>query len=281
MKIAYCIICHRYTPVLEALVEWLSPDSDLYLHVDAKSALAPFEPLRRRGNVFFVEDRVAVYWGGWSLIEACLNALAATRGRAYDYISLLSGDTLPLRPGTQIADWLGRQAPGTEFVFEGSADPGLIKRLTYRYPQRIGPGGPDSLTRLRLKYKLLPRKRVELPGPPGKGEMWVTVTAAFRDYLFDYLREHPSYVEAFREGHCGDELFFHTLIRHSPFAGRVFPKRILYADWQGGAHPRQLDEHDFQTLAAAKQEDATHYLLFARKFSETLDLNAYRKQVLE
>ena len=71
--------------------------------------------------------------------------------------------------------------------------------------------------------------------PLEKGSNWIVVTDRFRDFVFDYLRTHPDYIRAFRHSHCGDEIFFQTLMGSllSP-AGiapvlRVMQKNAIFA----------------------------------------------------
>ena len=46
-RIAFCIECHKYTPVLQELCRQLQhPEADIFIHVDAKSDIGDFAPLR-------------------------------------------------------------------------------------------------------------------------------------------------------------------------------------------------------------------------------------------
>ncbi len=100
--------------------------------------------------------------------------------------------------------------------------------------------------------------------------------------MFSFLGSNPEYAEAFRYSRCGDELFFATLIEQSPFADRRDRRRYMYTDWQTGPQfPRTLDESDFGRLReAATKNDEGEYYLFARKFADMFDLDAYRTKVM-
>ena len=68
-RIAFCILCHKYTPVLEELIRILNvPGNEIFIHVDGKSRIQDFAPLRDRTGVHFLEPRTKVYWAGsvWS-----------------------------------------------------------------------------------------------------------------------------------------------------------------------------------------------------------------------
>ncbi|MFR6634955.1 MAG: hypothetical protein ACLUQ6_09430 [Alistipes onderdonkii] len=96
-RIAFCIECHKYTPVLQELCRQLQhPEADIFIHVDAKSDIGDFAPLRPLAR--FIHPRSKVYWGEYGQIDCMLKLLRATCNGDYRYIAILSGDTLPLRP---------------------------------------------------------------------------------------------------------------------------------------------------------------------------------------
>ncbi len=265
MRIAYCILCHKYTPVLDTLVDLIGSGNDIWVHVDAKADISRFAPLADRVN--FLEGRVRVTWGGYSQIEATLRLLDATRARDCDYVALVSGDTLPLRPDADIRRFLWENR-GCEFIFERPLLRGHADRVRFRYPERR----LRFWSAARRRLGLLPRNRYFDTLPPLHfGSNWFVVTPGLRDYIFDFLGQHPEYTEAFRYSNCGDELFFATIAANSPFADRLDPRRYMYVDWTTGPdRPRLLDESDFPRLKAASE-------LWARKFSDTLDTRAYRE----
>jgi hypothetical protein len=282
VRIAFCVICHKYTPVLKALTEWLGEGNDFYIHVDAKADIAPFEPLRKLDNVFLVEERTAVFWGGYSQIESYLKTIGATRHRRYDHIALLSGDSLPLRSNADIKRFLAESGPDTEYVIEESSDKRLARRIGYRYPEIGYRHKTGLIARARVKFRLFPKRSTRFSGF-SKGPVWIIVTPAFRDYIFEYLEHNPWYTEEFAESWCGDEMFFHMLLKESPFASRASDLLTMYTDWHTGPDaPRTLDESDFERLRRAKnRNDGRHHFLFARKINDDMDLARYRAEILE
>lgn len=96
-RIAFCIECHKYTPVLQELCRQLQhPEADIFIHVDAKSDIGDFAPLRPLAR--FIHPRSKVYWGEYGQIDCMLKLLRATCNGDYRYIAILSGDTLPATP---------------------------------------------------------------------------------------------------------------------------------------------------------------------------------------
>ncbi|MBV8202707.1 MAG: hypothetical protein JOZ15_18985 [Acidobacteria bacterium] len=94
-------------------------------------------------------------------------------------------------------------------------------------------------------------------------------------YVLDFIHGNPGYLDVHRHVHVPDEVFFHTLVKHSRFAEAIthdfsagsYPDHTHHGnhfiDW-GGRRQRDyltLDERDLDDLLAAEA-------LFARKFDE-------------
>lgn len=285
-KIAFCILCHKFTPVLESFIKWMSEENDFYIHVDAKTDITPFEPLSKLDNVFFVPDRILVYWGTFSLVEATLKLFDMTNGKTYSHICLVSGDTLPLRSNREIKDYFSSQ-PETEFTIYQPVKPQHYDRIKYIYPDEDPKGKISELKllwrRIQTRFKLYRKNRLASQIPPlAFGAEWIAFTPAFRDYLFDYLKDHPSYSSAFKRSRFCDEIFFHTIMHNSSFEPRNDVRHIMYDDWETGPQaPRILDETDFGRLQElVNRDDDTHHYLFARKFPDNLNLEQYEKLFL-
>ena len=112
-------------------------------------------------------------------------------------------------------DWIGRL-------------PGYFRKRLYK---RLRPGDNPY-------FRTLP--------PLEKGSNWIVVTDRFRDFVFDYLRTHPDYIRAFRHSHCGDEIFFQTLMGISEFAGANTRRPLVFTRWvgEGAPHPETFGTND-------------------------------------
>lgn len=285
-RIAFCIECHKYTPVLQELCRQLQhPEADIFIHVDAKSDIGDFAPLRPLAR--FIHPRSKVYWGEYGQIDCMLKLLRATCNGDYRYIAILSGDTLPLRPCGQIHDFLEACYP-RQFA---DMQPELhITELTQKmqwchYPDRNDwIGHLPGYFRKRLYKRLRPGDNPyfrTLP-PLEKGSNWIVVTDRFRDFVFDYLRTHPDYIRAFRHSHCGDEIFFQTLMGISEFAGANTRRPLVFTRWvgEGAPHPETFGTNDLPRLLQARDMAAEIPYLFARKIAGDLDIARYRETFL-
>lgn len=88
-RVAILVLAHRLAP-LPYLLRALGDRFDVFLHLDAETDAAG---LALPGCVTMVERR-AVHWGGFSMMQATLDLMAAAR--EHDVLALVSGDALPL-----------------------------------------------------------------------------------------------------------------------------------------------------------------------------------------
>ena len=282
MNIAYCIICHRNTPILRAAIHLLSPANTVYLHVDLKSNLDEFEEYRNQ--VVFVKQRIDVRWARFSQVECTLSLLKEIEHTTYHYMCLLSGDDLPLKSSTAIKEFF-REHSGTEFLgIQADFRPQtLIDRVQYLHSEFDSKRNKAFWEHCFSAFKKFFLKRKKNPlfpklPPLHKGSNWFCLSREACTFILRYLKENPWYTEAFRFSHCGDEIFFHTLLMNSRFKDRLYKhnelsddnaKALRYIDWRSGPdYPKILTEQDLAMLTDSN-------FLFARKFSEHTDLNTY------
>jgi hypothetical protein len=97
-RIAVLILAHRIAP-LQALLRLLDDRFAVFVHLDARRAEVPAMPAHAR----LVAPRHAVFWGGWSMMEATLALIAAARAAGdFQRYVLVSGDSLPVVPADHL-----------------------------------------------------------------------------------------------------------------------------------------------------------------------------------
>lgn len=75
MQINYIILTHKNPIQLERLISKLEDkDVTFFVHIDAKANIESFKYLEK-DNVIFLENRVDVIWGDFSIVQATLNAM--------------------------------------------------------------------------------------------------------------------------------------------------------------------------------------------------------------
>src|SRR6185312_12543845 len=108
MKIAHLILAHAAPEQLTRLVKRLwHKDASFFIHLDSKADIEPFSELAGMGHVIFVQPRINVRWGAYSIVQATINGFEAihTSGQKYDFVNLLSGADYPLRSTQYIHDF--------------------------------------------------------------------------------------------------------------------------------------------------------------------------------
>jgi len=109
-KIAFLIAAHSDPLHLQRLVNALDVDADFFIHIDKKQPIAPFTERIRKPNVAFLtdNDRIKVYWGGFSQVRATLNLLKACIAAGdryqvtYKKIVFMSGADYPIKSNEYI-----------------------------------------------------------------------------------------------------------------------------------------------------------------------------------
>lgn len=120
MKIAFLNLCHCDSDVVKRVADKLTknPNFDMYIHVDAKTSITPFrEKLKDNKQVYFVENRQKVYWGGFNAIKATMELInkALDNDRNYDYFILLQNLDYPIKSNEYIEEFFAKN-PNTEYI---------------------------------------------------------------------------------------------------------------------------------------------------------------------
>ncbi|GAA4911839.1 beta-1,6-N-acetylglucosaminyltransferase [Mucilaginibacter defluvii] len=263
MKLAHLILAHNHAEQLERLVNKLAhPDADVYVHIDAKVNLRPFESLKRFEKVYFITNRVKIYWGAFNMVEATVNSLEQiiSSKNKYDYINLLSGHDYPIQPATAFINYLSDN-PGKAFMSALLAEThcrDLLPRVqkyyldNYRFPMRY--------RAQRLLNRILPPRK--MPGNMvlvGRSQ-WFTLSVESVDYILKFWDAHPSFRNFMKFTWGPDEFVFQTILYNSPLKDKMVNDDLRYIDWTaGGKNPKTLTMDDADKLLESKK-------FFARKF---------------
>jgi hypothetical protein len=259
MKQVFLIAAHKDPAQLNALVEQLRDDDFLiYVHLDAKSAIAPGEvhPAAR-----LVLRRVAVHWGGFSQVQATLNSLAQIVAEVpeFDKVLFLSAQDFPLLSNPALKAALAElgQYELLDTVAIGRAPGQWAADYRYQYFHREGGG-----KLLRLACSLANRalraggrtRRLPAGLQPYGGSSWWALSRECVRELLERVRREPRIPRFFRSVSCADEMFFQTLVMNSRFRGRVLSRNFRYIQWpeRGARNPKILDEHDFERIVASR-----------------------------
>lgn len=282
MSIAYLNIVHKNPHLLARAIRVLSVEgSAFFVHVDKKARLEDFSVASGK-NVFFSEERIPVYWGEFSNVDAIIKLMieALDSPAHYEYLVHMQGADYPLRSGRYIQNFLN-QNRGHEFIsMVRIPAPGypISKIGTLRLPSDKPIG--RFIVRALGKAGLASRDYRKHLGPlePYAGDACWALSREACQYILEFANQNPRILSYFRNTFAPEESLFHTILGNSIFRDRT-RRSLLYRYWPlPGPHPMTLtDEHVefFERQGKVLMEDqfGAGEVLFARKFSdETLTL---------
>ncbi len=231
MSVTYLMLVHSDPAHFHRLIRRLG-DTTIVVHLDAKADKAAFET--DRPNVFWVDERIDIRWGGVSMVQATLLllrkalAICAQRNTASSHYVLLSGSCYPLLGPEAMAAFF-EQHTGRNFIrmSPAGASPFHLRNLKYTWLYEQLPVGNrkwSGLIRLLRGVGLLIGKRWprsfkrlhDLHLTPYYGSQWWALTHDAAYYVVSYDQEHPQFRQFLKYSLAPDEYFFHTVIGNSP-----------------------------------------------------------------
>lgn len=287
---AFLILAHQHPTQVARLVGRLqTPQARVFVHLDRKSDMGPFHAtIGDRATFLPRERRVAVRWGGFSMVRATLNlieaALEAEPG--LERFVLLSGVDYPVRPVEEI---LAALEPGREYiridrVLDRDGDSPFDRCANRVF---LGDNGWLNPRSARWRVSQAARaleSRLKRPTVYGEpiyyGPQWWALT---REAVELVRAARPS-LDWFRFARIPDEMVFQTVLKNSARApaivqdatvretGHPFLAGVTYVDFQNGNPdlPRTLELSDLPEIQASGA-------LFARKIDPELSAELVRR----
>lgn len=270
MKHAYLILAHTDWAILKTLLSCIDDErNDIFVHIDAKVKNMP-DLETKKASLFVLKDRVDVYWGDLSVVEAEYKLFeAAASNDEYAYYHLLSGSDLPLKSQDYIHSFfnLNRKREFIGFSTYDCRDEVLRKVGRWHlFPKDFK--NKSTLKRVLraafLRFQAffgIQRNRKE---KFRKGTQWVSVTDGFVRSMID---AKPWVMKTFTHTFCPDEIYKQTLCWTSGYRQWIYDSSdegngcMRAIGWKDGCLHDWTAE-DYDTLVASGA-------LFARKFNSS------------
>jgi len=284
MKIAYLILAHNNPKHLLRLIKSLSSNSSyFFIHLDRKSINENFTFINDI-NLIFLEERISVYWGDFSQVEAILSLIrkSIAQENSFDYYVLLSGTDYPLRSVAYIENFFKCNF-GKEFInivqMPCNEIGKPISRLTTFKPRsgqlssRIAGIFRKIMVRMGALQAERDYKSYLNNLTPYGGSTWWALSRDACEYILEFVDNNPLVVKFFKNTLCPDEAFFQTILGNSHFMKKI-KRNLTFTDWSGGASsPAYISERHvglFQSNSGFTLNDkyGTGEAIFARKFSD-------------
>jgi len=278
MYINYLILAHKNLSQVDRLIMNLLTDQTyVYVHIDKRVNTAEIRrhKFATETRVKIIRQRVAVCWGGFSMVRATLNLMrtATALGRQGHYI-LLSGQDFPLRPNESINSFFAANA-NKEFMnhwrlpYNGWVNGGLDRIKYYWFVDKIGMEKSDLFFNFQREHKM--ERPYFRDFPPYGGSQWWCLTLACVRYILKFVEQCPSVTDYFETTLIPDESFFKTIVMNSPFRDNVVNDNLRYIVFEGGRpHPNVIGMADFPKLIESQK-------FWARKFDMHHDSHVLEK----
>ncbi|NDJ23729.1 hypothetical protein GS682_19200 [Nostoc sp. B(2019)] len=285
MNLAYLVLAHNTPNHLCKLIDALnSPNVHFFIHIDRKSDNSLFKEKINYQNVTFIQDRVSIYWGEFSIVQATINLIreALSSQNKFDYLILISGSDYPLKSANYINDYLSQRS-GTEFinlVEMPNQEVGKLLDRLYKYnPQTLY---KNSFYRTVIRIfavvinKVLRWKRDYKKAlgnlKPYAGSQWWALSADACHHILWFIETNPKIVKFFKNTLTPDETFFHTIIGNSQFRTKV-AMNLTFTEWKSVEHPGFINMEQLQRLKKMDKIIENNVygsgeMLFARKFKD-------------
>ena len=256
-RVAYVMLAHEDPHGAADHAELIlaaDPTAWVLIHYDGNAPDSDYSELRARvagnGRALLLADRVRCGWGEFGLVQAPLIALReiARRKLQPDYVYLLSGACLPIRPLAELSRFLDENN-GAEFIQVRDESWMLAGLRRERYEFFF----PLSFKRQRRLFNGLVRAqrwlKVRRAPPDGLqprfGSQWWCLSWVTCRAILAYLDGHPEVSRFFRLTWIPDESFFQTLVHRLADPGRIADKTLtLYQFSDKGKPIVFFDEHE-------------------------------------
>ncbi len=273
MNIAYLILAHCDPKQLHNEVSELLKSGDVFIHINKKNDIEPFyselAEYKDNSRVQFVNNRVVVNWGGYSILQATFSTLKqCLNNKLYDRIVLLTGLDFPVKNSTFIKDFFIKNQ-NIEFLTSDvvTGRCGILKHYAYfdnkfwfRY-LRIIPGLKCfSFLAIKDDYVTYKKKKYNIYGITPK---WA-LTGSNAQKLLIFFEDDNQVNNYFKSTYAPDDYYVATVIRIIGISENNICNDSLFYEKSDTANVGVtiLNVNDFKHIFDSKQ-------LFARKFDST------------
>lgn len=273
-KMAFLISAYTEPFSLHALVKKLDKMvlADFYIHIDKKVRIEPFQDgLMNMPNVYFLEDRIRVYWGGYSQVEMQMLMIKEMlrRNIKYGRVINLTGTDYPVVSRKILHEVLNESEVEYICGFEVNSELRTgNKKMIYKYSRFYLMDTYRVIRALVIRMRL-PRfsfRRNQISIYYGS-EYWALTYACIEELYNNYIRNEPLQ-ELLRFSFVPSEAWMHTMFFNSKWRDRAV-KRPEDCDYnlinlspityfKYGNAIKILDEGDYEDIISSGR-------LFARK----------------
>jgi len=267
MKLAHLILAHHQPQQLERLVKrLLHPDADIYVHIDAKADIGQFHIVANLPTVSFIQGRVPVAWGEYSVMRATLKSMEEILAKnvAYTHINLLSGNDYPLKNNGNIHQFFSAHQGETFMWFNKIFDDWVHGQVRINQYDFGDYGFPGRYQLARLMNKFMPARKMPSGLVPYGQSQWLTIVPEAALYVIEFIKVHPDVERFFRQTWAVDEVLFQTILCNSEYRNTLVNDNLRYLPLKPDFRPVVFTKDDVPALVGSGK-------FYARKFDLNID----------
>lgn len=251
-KTAILVQLHKESEYLKELAI-LYPNVNFYLHFDVKSHI-DLATYRAFPNIFLIENRVNVRWGGFSQVQATLLLLNAAFVEPDNFFfHLISGEDCILKSLDEIASEISKDVP--EFYMD------LRYSLKHRHRSRFFAIHSNTVWQRSIVGKILTKINVLLDKilPISKeksqilsvyGSSWFSMNRLALDIFLKEISINKNISYFFRKRLCPDEHYFQYIAERFDLNKYRQSNNRRFIDLPDNRnHPRYIDLEELVTLS--------------------------------
>ena len=276
MKVAFLNLCHCDPEIVEKSAKQLTQNKNfyMYIHVDKKKDDIEFKKrLKNVENVFFVENRKEVYWGGFNAIMATIELLkeALNSKEKYDRFMLLQNLDYPIKSNSYIEKFF-EENKDVEFIrackISNSKDWHFKEKykLKHNFDDEFYLKNNGKIAKLLHDIK---KVIISIPNLSFNGVIkddknyylyygsaqWA-ITRECAEYIVNFYNTHKKFNEKMKNIKFPDEEYFQTIVHNSNFkcSKANEPEKRWLVNWRNlhyYEYPREItvfNEHDYEKL---------------------------------
>lgn len=273
-EVVILCIAHTINNNFKLLLEVMTSDFDVYVHFDKKSEIKFANEIleikkQYRDKVFFVENNIEVYWGGFSQVLAEYNLLkyAYYNNSNYSHFLLISGADFPIKSNNYINKFFSNnekvsfiqcnKLPADGWGMNGGLDRFQRFWLTdFKNRQNTRVIGRITLS----IQKIIGIKKKDYFKVYYGGANWANLSRHAVKYIVELVNNDEQVLNSFKWSRACVEIWKQTILKTSD-KNTIVNDCLRYVDWSGRYPPKVLDISDFDKLMKSNA-------LFARKMHD-------------
>jgi hypothetical protein len=271
-KIAFILLCHKDPDAIIQQARQLTAAGDfIAIHFDARAPRDAWERIKAalsdNPSVTFARKRIKCGWGGWSLVQATLNAVDAALDafpRATHFY-MVSGDCMAIKSARFAHHMLDADdvdyIESVDFFESGWIKTGMREdRLIYRHFLNERTQKGLFYASLNLQRKLGLKREIPSDLQMMIGSQWWCLRRQTIEAIVRFARQRPDIMRFFRTTWIPDETFFQTLVRHLIPEGQIRSRTLTFLMFTDYGMPVTFYNDHYDLLLGQNY-------LFARKIS--------------